>query len=107
MSQFLASSSLPAHSGLSDLAGLPEDMAVRLPQGQQLGPADAPVRLLLSRWSSIARLKAGQIGALAEEYVEGKLQFEGAMRDVMCGGQVISDTSIGRLSCRFMLESIG
>ena len=24
-----------------------------------------------------------------------------------CGGQVISDTSIGRLSCRFMLESIG
>ena len=58
-------------------------MAVRLPQGQQLGPVDAPVRLLLSRWSSIARLKAGQIGALAEEYVEGKLQFEGAMRDVM------------------------
>ena len=24
-----------------------------------------------------------------------------------CGGQVISDTSIGGLSCRFMLESIG
>ena len=24
-----------------------------------------------------------------------------------CGGQVFSDTSIGRLSCRFMLESIG
>jgi hypothetical protein len=24
-----------------------------------------------------------------------------------CGGQVISDTSIGGLSCRFMLEGIG
>ena len=80
MSHFLASGPL---SSLAALAGLPEEMAVRLPQGQQLGAADAPVRLLLSRWSSIARLKAGQIGALAEEYVEGKLQFEGSMRDVM------------------------
>ena len=64
-------------------SGLPDEIALRLPQGQQLGAADAPVRLSLSRWSSIARLKAGQIGALAEEYVEGKLQFEGAMRDLM------------------------
>jgi len=72
-----------ASGPLSALSGLPKEIAVRLPQGQQLGAADAPVRLSLSRWSSIARLKAGQIGALAEEYVEGKLQFEGAMRDVM------------------------
>ena len=67
----------------SALAGLPADIALQLPQGQQLGAADAPVRLSISKWSSIARLKAGQIGALAEDYVEGKLQFEGAMRDVM------------------------
>ncbi|NDP63870.1 MAG: methyltransferase domain-containing protein [Polaromonas sp.] len=72
-----------ASGPLSALSALPDGMAVRLPQGQQFGAADAPVRLSLSRWSSIARLKAGQIGALAEEYVEGKLQFEGAMRDVM------------------------
>jgi cyclopropane-fatty-acyl-phospholipid synthase len=67
----------------SQLASLPAGIAVQLPQGQQLGAADAPVRLSFSRWSSIARLKAGQIGALAEDYVEGKLQFEGAMRDLM------------------------
>ena len=65
------------------LRGLPADIALQLPQGQQLGAADAPVRLSFSHWSSIARFKAGQIGALAEEYVEGKLQLEGAMRDVM------------------------
>ncbi|WP_293637501.1 class I SAM-dependent methyltransferase [Polaromonas sp.] len=76
-------SSFMASGPLSALSALPDGMAVRLPQGQQFGAADAPVRLSLSRWSSIARLKAGQIGALAEEYVEGKLQFEGAMRDVM------------------------
>lgn len=68
---------------LPHLPHLPPDIGLQLPQGQQLGAADAPVRLLFSRWSSIARLKAGQIGALAEDYVEGKLQLEGAMRDVM------------------------
>lgn len=62
---------------------LPADVALQLPQGQRLGSANAPVKLLFSNWSSIARLKAGQIGALAEEYVEGRLQLEGAMRDVM------------------------
>ncbi|ABM36491.1 class I SAM-dependent methyltransferase [Polaromonas naphthalenivorans] len=72
---------VPGHP--SHLSGLPPEIALQLPQGQQLGAADAPVRLSFSRWSSIARLKAGQIGALAEDYVEGKLQLEGAMRDVM------------------------
>jgi cyclopropane-fatty-acyl-phospholipid synthase len=67
----------------SQMPRLPADIALQLPQGQRLGPANAPVKLAFSHWSSIARLKAGQIGALAEEYVEGKLQLEGAMRDVM------------------------
>ncbi|HEY3048977.1 MAG TPA: class I SAM-dependent methyltransferase [Polaromonas sp.] len=67
----------------SKIARLPADIALQLPQGQCLGAANAPVKLAFSTWSSIARLKAGQIGALAEDYVEGKLQLEGAMRDVM------------------------
>lgn len=65
------------------MPGLPADIALQLPQGQRLGEPNAPVKLAFSHWSSIARLKAGQIGALAEDYVEGKLQLEGAMRDVM------------------------
>ena len=31
----------------------------------------------------MVRLKAGQIGALASDYVEGKVKLDGAMRDVM------------------------
>ncbi|MEO6017908.1 MAG: class I SAM-dependent methyltransferase [Polaromonas sp.] len=62
---------------------LPEGVAVQLPHGQLMGAANAAVKLKFSSWSSIARLKAGQIGALAEDYVEGTLQLEGAMRDVM------------------------
>ncbi|MGH6637835.1 MAG: class I SAM-dependent methyltransferase [Polaromonas sp.] len=67
----------------SQLAHLPAGIALQLPQGQRLGAANAPVKLAFSTWASIARLKAGQIGALAEDYVEGTLQLEGAMRDVM------------------------
>jgi cyclopropane-fatty-acyl-phospholipid synthase len=62
---------------------LPPDVALELPQGQRLGSPNPLVKLAFSDWSSIGRIKAGQIGALAEEYVEGKLQLQGAMRDVM------------------------
>ena len=69
--------------GVSKLPRLPADIALELPHGQQIGAPDAPVKLSLSSWSTIAWLKAGRIGALAEDYVEGKLQFEGKMRDLM------------------------
>jgi cyclopropane-fatty-acyl-phospholipid synthase len=62
---------------------LPPDVALELPQGQRFGPPNPRVKLSFSDWSSIARFRAGQIGALAEDYVEGKLQLQGTMRDVM------------------------
>lgn len=70
-------------SNPSRISSIPADIALQLPQGQRLGSPDAPVKMAFSHWSSIARLKAGQIGALAEDYVEGKLQLEGTMRDIM------------------------
>lgn len=73
----------PASDPRLHMPKLPAEIALQLPQGQEVGASDALVRLSFSKWSSIARLKAGQIGALAEDYVEGKLQLEGAMRDVM------------------------
>lgn len=67
----------------SQIVRLPSPLAVQLPAGQVLGPPGAPVKMSFSHWSSLTRLRAGQIGALAEEFVEGKLQLEGRMRDVM------------------------
>ena len=67
----------------SQIRRLQVPLAVELPEGQTLGPPDAPVKLRFSAWSSLARLKAGQIGALGEDFVEGKLKLEGRMRDVM------------------------
>jgi cyclopropane-fatty-acyl-phospholipid synthase len=67
----------------SQIVRLPSPVAVQLPAGQVLGPPGAPVKMSFSHWSSLTRLRAGQIGALAEEFVEGKLHLEGRMRDVM------------------------
>lgn len=76
-----ASSAFPAQ--------LAAQLVVQLPQGQWLGAPDAPVRLMISAWSSLARLQAGHIGALAEDFVEGKLKLEGRMRDIMAVAAVL------------------
>ncbi|MBL0422768.1 class I SAM-dependent methyltransferase [Ramlibacter sp. AW1] len=82
------------------LEGAPVRVALRLPGGAQVGHADPDVRLTFSDWSSIATLGAGQIGKVAEDIVEGRVQFEGSMRDLMLaaahllpGTPVASDTS--------------
>ena len=67
----------------SRLMHLPAPVALQLPQGRVVGPVNAAVKLDFSSWASLARLKAGEIGALGEEYVEGKLNIHGRMRDVM------------------------
>jgi cyclopropane-fatty-acyl-phospholipid synthase len=87
-------------SSLSPLEPVvPSGVCVQLPHGRVLGSANAAVKLKFSNWTGIARLKAGQIGALAEDYVEGKLQLEGTMHDVigavtrlLPGSPVESDT---------------
>ncbi len=62
---------------------LPDQMQLQLPSGQLIGSAGAPVRVQLKHWSSLARLQAARVGALAEDYVEGRLQLQGRMRQVM------------------------
>ena len=62
---------------------LPEQIQLRLPSGQTLGQSQAPIRLHLQRWSTLKRLHSAQIGALAEDYVEGRLNLQGSMRDIM------------------------
>ncbi len=62
---------------------LPPTLQVRLPGGQTLGPPEAPVRLEVRHWASLSRLKAGRVGGLAEDFVEGRIGLEGHMRDIM------------------------
>jgi cyclopropane-fatty-acyl-phospholipid synthase len=83
----------------SKLDGLPVPTAVRLPRGERVGPPAAAVTLSFKDWSALATMAGGQIGRMAEDFVESRLQLEGRMRDLMAvaarllpGNPVASDT---------------
>ena len=83
----------------SQLARLPVTLSVALPGNRKVGPPDAAVRLEFQDWSGLATLAAGQIGKVAEDYVEKRVKIDGTMRDVMAiaaallpGSPVPSDT---------------
>jgi cyclopropane-fatty-acyl-phospholipid synthase len=67
----------------SQLAGLPVPVALQLPAGERVGPPTAAVTLSFKDWSGLATMAAGQIGRLAEDFVESRVQLEGRMRDLM------------------------
>ncbi|WP_298835599.1 class I SAM-dependent methyltransferase [uncultured Piscinibacter sp.] len=65
------------------LAGLSLPLALQLPGGQRFGPESAVVTLRLQQWSTLAHLASGHIGRIGEDYVEGRLDFDGTLRDLM------------------------
>jgi cyclopropane-fatty-acyl-phospholipid synthase len=83
----------------SQLSALPVPVAVQLPAGKRVGPSSAAVTLSFKDWSSLATMARGQIGRMAEDFVESRVQLEGRMRDLMAvaarllpGAPVSSDT---------------
>jgi cyclopropane-fatty-acyl-phospholipid synthase len=83
----------------NQIATLPVTLSVGMPGGRRAGPPDAAVRLEFGDWSGLATLAAGQIGKVAEDYVEQRMRIYGRMRDVMAaaagllpGSPVPSDT---------------
>jgi cyclopropane-fatty-acyl-phospholipid synthase len=65
------------------IAGLTLPLAVVLPGGRRVGPADAALTMRLNELSPLAHLAQGQIGLVARAYVEGRLDFEGSLRSLM------------------------
>ncbi len=58
-------------------------LAVVLPGGRRLGHADPAVTLRLHELTPLAHIATGRIGRVAEAYVEGRIDIEGSMRDLM------------------------
>lgn len=76
----------------SRLSGLSTPVTVVLPGGQRVGPPHARVTLTLADYAPLAHLAAGEVGRVAEDYVEGRLEIDGAMRDVIdVAAQLIGD----------------
>ena len=65
------------------VASLQTGASVVLPGGRRLGPADSRVTIRLRDLTPLAHLAAGQVGLLAGDYVEERLEIDGTMRDVM------------------------
>jgi cyclopropane-fatty-acyl-phospholipid synthase len=81
------------------LAALEVPFAVQLPAGQTVGSPDARVTLRLHDLAPLAKIAAGQVGRVAQDHVEGRLDLEGTMRDVMliAAQMIASDPTRGEV----------
>jgi cyclopropane-fatty-acyl-phospholipid synthase len=58
-------------------------LAIVLPDGHRVGARDAAITIRLKQLSSLAHIAAGEVGKVAQDYVEDKLDFDGSVRDLM------------------------
>lgn len=65
------------------LGSLRLPLAVVLPGGRRIGRADAAVTLRLNDLAALGHLVTGQIGKVGEDYVEGRMDFDGGVRELM------------------------
>ncbi len=65
------------------LATLDGAMAVVLPRGERIGASPAGVTLTLRDLGSLAHIASGEVGRVAQDHVEGRLDFDGSVRDLM------------------------
>ena len=80
----------PLHAVIErKLANLSTPLQLVLPDGQRIGPSDYRVRFTVHDTAVLAHVASGQVGILGQAYVEGKVSFEGEMRDVMSAAAAI------------------
>ncbi len=72
-----------SRSAESQLARLNVPLTLRLPSGRVIGTQRAKVTVEFSRWPAVALLAAGEIGKIAEGFVEDRIRIQGTMRNVM------------------------
>ncbi len=65
------------------LERLTPPLAVVLPGGRRIGSKDAAVTVRMNDLAAVTHLVTGRIGKVGEDYVEGRIDIDGSMRDVM------------------------
>ncbi|HEY9240179.1 MAG TPA: cyclopropane-fatty-acyl-phospholipid synthase family protein [Burkholderiaceae bacterium] len=65
------------------LDSLTRPLAIVLPDGQRIGAADAAITIRLKQLAPLAHIAAGEVGKVAQDYVEERLDFDGSVRDLM------------------------
>ncbi|SCC91026.1 putative fatty acid methyltransferase [Thiomonas sp. X19] len=89
------------------LANLPLPCSVQLPGGQRIGAAQPRLRLVVRDMRALMHLAQGAIGRLAEDYVEGRLEIEGRLRDLMAVAPALLGTDPTRESASFLPRLLG
>ncbi|CAB3887302.1 hypothetical protein LMG26689_03798 [Achromobacter animicus] len=71
------------------LQALPVPVQLVLSDGAVLGPPDPRVRFVTHDKTALAHLAEGAVGVLGQDYVEGRIDIEGSMRDVMAAAAAL------------------
>ncbi|MBR8655611.1 class I SAM-dependent methyltransferase [Achromobacter sp. Marseille-Q0513] len=71
------------------LRDLPVRVQLVLPDGAVLGAAEPQVRFAARDKTALAHLAEGAVGVLGQDYVEGRIDIEGGMRDVMAAASAM------------------
>lgn len=58
-------------------------LALVLPDGHRMGPDRAVVTMRLKQLAPLAHIASGEVGKVAQDYVEDRLDFDGSVRDLM------------------------
>jgi cyclopropane-fatty-acyl-phospholipid synthase len=71
------------------LAALPVPVQLVLPNKSAVGASNFKVRFTLKDKLALAHLASGQVGVLGQDYVEGRVDIDGSMRDVMAAAAAL------------------
>jgi cyclopropane-fatty-acyl-phospholipid synthase len=75
------------------LAAMPVTVRLQMPDGQWLGPKDARVEFVAKTTGALKNLAAGDIGKVGEDYVEGRVEINSPMRDLMAAANALLPNS--------------
>ncbi len=67
----------------SKLEAISVPVQLEMPDGTRVGAADPRVRFVAHDKGALAHLATGEVGVLGQDYVEGRVDIEGNMHDVM------------------------
>ena len=71
------------------IAGMPVPCSVSLPDGQRIGAPEPRLSFEIRDMRALLHLRQGAIGRLAEDYVEGRLEIEGDLHDLMAAAPAL------------------
>lgn len=74
----------------SRIRNLPQEMKLRLWNGRTLGAADARLTVAVRTPEALANLYRPNLGRLAKAFVEGQIDLEGDLRDVLSLGEALA-----------------